>query len=470
MPGLTRQLLVYGGVTGLSQGLTFVVLGLFARWLSASAYGAYGLVTTLVTLGAAVLSFGLIPAYFHFFSLHRERVGVTSLSFVLAMSIVLVVAVLPFRGWLGPVVFGDDGSSELVALVLWVVVLETCTVIPLTHLRAEQAAGMYGGIVLVKQLVVLLTSVIAVGQLDHGLGGALTALVIGSGVGLALAVRASPVLGGRPDLDLLRRMLVFGLPLQSAQLLNWALTYIDRYLLAVLVSLSAVAPYTAASSLVNGVNGGLMAAFTLLWPPVMYQIALRPDAAVVIGRIATTVVTLFLFVNVCLALLARPLLSLYAPPYVSAAGYLPLLALAYVAYCPLLFANSALQLSHRTGRVTLALLSGTAVNVVANVLLIPALGGAGAAWATLVGFATVTVVAHRLARTRYSIEYEGRELVLMSFLALGGLILHAISPALPLSLALLAGYGVLTWRILSARWRELRVLDLLAPGRPGSTP
>ncbi len=446
MAVLRRQLLVYGGVTAVSQGVTFGLLALFARWLEAAEYGSYGLVTSLVTLGTALLTFGMVPAYFHFVAAHRQRIGATFLSAVVVAGSVLVLVGALFDRQLAGFLFGSPAEAGLVVLVLAVLAVEACALLPLTQLRAGEASTRYAGTVLVKHAAVLTLSVFAVGHLGMGLPGAVSALVVGSALGAAFAFRAAPVPTARPDPALLRRMLSFGLPLQSAQLLNWALTYLDRYMIAALVSLPAVAPYTAAAGLVNGVNGALMAGFSLLWPPMMYRIAEAPGAGAVFRRIATRVIAFFMCVNLALALLAQPLLQLYAPAYASASSYLPLLALAYAAYCPFLFANSNLQLSGATGRVTLAVLCGAGLNLAANLVLIPRFGGAGAAAATVGGFGAVTATCHLLARGRSPIRWDARPLTLVGTTAVAAFAVNRLHPGLPLAVGLVVSHAVLTWR------------------------
>jgi O-antigen/teichoic acid export membrane protein len=460
---LRTQVLVYGGVTAVSQGVTFGLLALFARLLTAAEYGSYGLVTTLVTLGTAALSFGMVPAYFHFVAGHRKAIGTTFLSLVLVSGAVLVLGGLLLDDHVAPLLFGSRAEAGLVVLVLPVLALEACALLPLTQLRAQHDTRRYAATVLVKHAAVVALSVVAVGHLRTGLRGGLMALLLGSVLGTAFAFRAAPVPRARPDPALLRRMLSFGLPLQSAQLLNWALTYLDRYLIAALVSLPAVAPYTAAASLVNGVNGALMAGFSLLWPPLMYRIAEAPDAGPTFARIATRVVAFFMFVNLCLSVLARPLLELYAPAYVGAASYLPVLALAYVAYCPFLFSNSSLQLAGTTRKVTVAVLAGAAVNLVANLVLIPGFGGAGAAAATAVSFAVVTVACHLLARRHRPIRYELRPLAIVAGTAAAGFVLHALRPGLVPAAAIVVVHGLITWRVAFRPQPVVTALDPLPP-------
>ncbi|HEX2064153.1 MAG TPA: oligosaccharide flippase family protein, partial [Acidimicrobiales bacterium] len=211
MPRLRSQLLVYGGVTAVSQGVTFGLLALFARWLTAAEYGSYGLVTTLVTLGTAVLTFGMVPAYFHFATGHRNAIGATFLTVVLLAGAGLVLGGLLLDDHVAPLLFGSRADAGLVVLVLPVLALEACALLPLTQLRHRQDTGRYAAIVLAKHVAVLALSVFAVGHLGMGLRGGLVALLLGSVVGTAFAFRASPVRRARPDPALLRRMLSFGL-------------------------------------------------------------------------------------------------------------------------------------------------------------------------------------------------------------------------------------------------------------------
>jgi O-antigen/teichoic acid export membrane protein len=440
----SRILLIYGISTAVNHGVVFVQLAFYARWLSPGEYAAYGLVTTLAALVGAVLTFGLVPAYFRFVREGSDVVATTVFVCVGVVAGVAVLAMLWLRVWVAPLVFGDQAGDHVFTLMLVDFLFETVTIVPLTRLRAEEAPSQYLAVIGAKQLTTILMAGALVQVAARGLEGAMEALVIGAGSGLVVALCLAPLSSRTVDVRLLRRMLRFGMPLQPGLVFNWALTYVDRYLLAAMASFLVLAPYTAVSSLVNGVNGVASSAFSLLWPPIMYRIADSASAPAVFGRVATAFIGAFLWLNLALALNAHQLLQIYSPRYAGAASYLPLMALAYAAYCPFIFTNSAFQLAGRTRLVPILILAGTVFNVVANLILIPRFGGPGAAFASAIGYVALTVTSVALAQRVYRIDYDYRMLALLTLGAVSLVSIHTVVPSsgIALGFTLLAGAAV----------------------------
>jgi O-antigen/teichoic acid export membrane protein len=75
---------------------------------------------------------------------------------------------------------------------------------------------------------------------------------------------------------------------------------------------------------------------------------------------------------------------------------------------------STIFLRRRTAGLPLLTLAAGAANVVSNVVLIPRLGIAGAAWSTLVGYVTLTALTWWYARRAYPIGLDLRRLALLA--------------------------------------------------------
>jgi O-antigen/teichoic acid export membrane protein len=83
---------------------------------------------------------------------------------------------------------------------------------------------------------------------------------------------------------------------------------------------------------------------------------------------------------------------------------------------------STVFLRRRTAGLPLLTLVAGAANVGANLLLIPRLGLLGAAWSTLVGYATLTALTWWYARRDYPVALDLRRLAAIGGLAVGAVL------------------------------------------------
>lgn len=438
-----RSILLYGGATGGAQASTFVLLALYARRLSPADYGSYSLFTGILALGASILTLGLIPAFFRFYTKAPKEVPSTVLCCVIASILFSYIVAIAGREYLNPLMFGELTSLSVYVLVLGALGTEVALQVPLTHMRADGQSQRYAVVVVVRTLTLLACGVLMVAILRMGFHGAIVAAVVSATMAATLAfiLKRPPLV--RPSRPLLAAMLAFGLPLQLTIVFNWTLTYADRYMIVIFDSRSALAPYSAVMFLASGVNGLLQASFSLFWTPVMYRLASRIDAARIFGRVATACIGIFILVNASLTVFSEPLLAFVAPRYIDAAAYLPIVALSYAVFSPFIFLNSAFQIASATKWTLIAIAIGVVANLGGNLLLIPHFGATGAAFALLLGYILPVALAWPVAQKVYPMDYQWRELsVLGAFMISTTVIKMLVNSVLVAGIAIF-GVGVL---------------------------
>jgi len=405
---VTKSYLTYAAGTLLSQATGFSVAALLARSLTTRDYATYGLLATTTALGPVILTFGLVPAIFRFWEHAGRRAADTALTFVVISSAAILGLAALFRPAVESVL-GLAGRKDFFVAVGLILFSEAVSQIPLSRMRVEGRASRYSGILIMKAIIIACGAAVTV-VLNRGIEAMVVALLLSSVAGALAALFATRVTLTSVQVGLLKKMLSFGLPLQPAILLNFLLSYADRYVFAAVASLTALAPYVAASSLVGGVNAAASAPFALLWPPLMYRMARGLDGAKVIAATLTLFFSGTVLINSALALMAGPLMSVYAPAYSRTAAYVPLLALSYSFFAVFVVANSAFQLATATRVVLPIMVAGTCINLFANLLLIPRLGGTGAAIANLLGYSVIGLGSFRASSRLYYLPYEWRSL------------------------------------------------------------
>ena len=176
-------------------------------------------------------------------------------------------------------------------------------------LRAEERSVQFMLATLANVLVTIAATVLLVVVLEKGPLGALIGVFAGTlAVYAVLLVRRRADLGFELDRPLLRAMNRFGAPLIPAALGLWAISFADRWFIAVLDDQSEVGVYSVAVRVASAVLF-LQLAFRRAWPTFAYSIEDDREARTAYARVLTYVVLATSWVALGLTLLgsvARP--------------------------------------------------------------------------------------------------------------------------------------------------------------------
>lgn len=234
------------------------------------------------------------------------------------------------------------------------------------------------------------------------------------------------------------------LPLAVASLLIQVVTNMDYILIGVLRSDADTAVYAAASVIAIFVHGVGIAFHGAVFPSLAAAVGNREQVIALIRRLASIALFFALPAAAGLAVLSPQLIyELYGNAYAESVVPLQIMAL----YVPLgvygtFFTNLLVAQGHR-GYYATVFAVGAAVNVLVNLLVIPPLGGRGAALTTLLSVATITLLSARRAGVGFPVS---RRLVLPAFL--GSCVILLLLPSTagaPIAVRVVAGillYGL----------------------------
>jgi O-antigen/teichoic acid export membrane protein len=424
-----RNAAIYVISNGLQRGSTVIVAPLLLARLSVSEYGVYGLLLTVYTLGPPMLSLGLYGAIgrFYFDTKDKtERHRVTS-SLVVAHAVTVLVLTLLIDLVLSLSVTSIAGIPYIYfRLILWAASAAALYEGAAAYWRAAERplAVAIAGLASVTATTSGMVSLLFFTSL--GLKGVLVGLAIGQGlVSLTMFVLVVRETGVSWHLSLLKSALAFSLPLIPYLLSGWLLRAADRwildlnrnqaevgaYFLAVqltsLISLvmfstnDAIAPRLLARFRDDG-RAGAQAFHARIFPLYLLTSAGLAAGAILIGPLAVTILSHGKITHISLVL------SLLACGFVASTLYVP-------------FSNAFFALKI-TRYLFILTMSSAAISVVLELLLIPALGAAGAATSLLIAYSFMLALA---------MFFANRTLGLRTFL--------------PLIAGVGAVLGVLTW-------------------------
>lgn len=404
-------------VTGVAGLLSVLAL---SRLLTPADYGVYATVLTVATFGQTLGFFWLQTSLLR---LHptaadadraRSLVGALWLGFVLVslgtavawtvgMSAATRLAGSAAAGWWGlPLLLGRS----------WVGVAQAhnrSTDRMARYVATESVNGL-GGVVLAA-----LAAWLRPGSAAAPLAGLTVGALLAAAASPAL-LRDAPAMRDRPW-PMLGEMLAYGGPLSLAVLAAAALATSDRLLVAGICGAAAAGIYTAGYSLAERSILLTLSSVTLATKPLVfraYETHGAEPARALLARIAAVLMGIgFPAVAVLVAAPKRIASVLVGPAMVEGvAALLPWVAVgALGAGLLTLHFALAFQLVRRTWAMLAVTAPAAALNIGANVLLLPRYGSIAAAWTTVLGYAVALAIAWALTRSTFRVPFPPRAAV-----------------------------------------------------------
>jgi O-antigen/teichoic acid export membrane protein len=179
----------------------------------------------------------------------------------------------------------------------------------------------------------------------------------------------------------------------------------DRYLLRFFLNLSQVGIYSLAYMIGQAVNAFVLQPFWLIWQVEVYEISEQPTAKKIYVLVFQYFIYGLMLIMLGVAFFARPLLQLMAAPaYAEAANLIPIVCLAYVFFSLHAHFSIPALLAKQSSSTLPASFIAAGTNIGVNLLIIPLWGTTGAAWTSVLTFATFSFIG--LWRYRMIDRYE----------------------------------------------------------------
>lgn len=473
---LSGDSLVYGVGQVSGKAVNLLLVPVLTRALLPQQYGVAELVVSYSASALLVLVFGMDGALARFFyeqDGRESRVRMVSSSFLfrLVTGGAVALALAAFAEPLAARLMGGAVYAKYLRLGAAALPFTLFALFANDVLRVTFQPWKFIALNVTQTLIVGgLTLWFVLGR-DLGVAGVLWGKLFGDAAAAALGLvlcRHSL----RPAFDgaLLRRMLGYGLPLVPVSISYAVIGFVDREALQRAASLDAVGVYGVAMKFFALIAMGL-SAFQLAFGPFAYAKAHEPDAPKLFARVLALYVALASALALAVGLFAPPLVSLIATrDYAGAAAPALWLAFAAVAQGAYSVAALGISLSLRTHLLVGVAAAAALVAVVANQVLVPALGAEGAAIATFLAHATSTVLVYLVAQRVRPMPYRGLRLAALFAAALVlGIGAGRFAPAGAAGAVVRAG-AVLAFAVLAAAlevWKDRGAVRHAAPARNG---
>ena len=405
----------------LAKGAAVFTLPLYTRYVSTVQYGYAEALLTGVILLSIVLRFGVGEAFIRFYyddddQERRDRIASGAVALVFATTTVVAALGTVFAAPLSRLLLGHDATT-LVQIAMLGVWAFTNLEIAYALLRADERKGTYMRASVADVTMTVPLMVYFVVFRHDGARGLLAGNYIASSIVLLglwwnARHRLGAFLSRRPGAPpiAIRRMLDFGLPTVPADASVYALQVADRWYLVGDGPRGSAGLYAVAAKLATIVFVAVRG-FQYAWPPLAYSIEDDAVAARLYSMVTTYYVLATGIVVAGVALFARWGIRLLSHRYYGAHSAVPWLALGWALYGLYLIFIVISGRARRTRRNLPAALAGLIVNVICLLVLVPALGIAGAGIALVVAYATMVVVIYLLTRHLFTVGFEWGRLV-----------------------------------------------------------
>jgi O-antigen/teichoic acid export membrane protein len=434
---VSQHSLVYGIGTLLGRFVGFVMIPFYTHFLLPADYAVIELLDLTTFFLSTIVGLGLTAAVIRFFYDYQdegERREVVSTALLFGMALLVGFYALlwtlspTFSQWM----FGRPDYDSYFRIVFASLCFDTLAEIALSHIRAKQQSVKVTLFTLARLVTSLVLNVYFLASLHLGVLGIIYSnLISTAGVALVLTTTTLREVGWRFSRSKLLAMVRFGLPLIPTSIGMFVLNYSDRFFLQHFGTLSEVGIYSLGYKF-GMVNAALISApFFLFWGAYAYEVIGRPDGREVVARIQVYFTSVLLAATLAIAMFGDPLIRAMCPPeYWPAAQVIPLIGMSYLLLGMSFFFRLGLNYTKQTKYVGYAMAVSALLNVPLNLILIPRFLAIGAALATLLSFAALTLATFQASQRGYRIPYEYARLVK---LLVAGVIVFGVSKLLPLT-------------------------------------
>ena len=431
-----KHAIVYGAGSMLLQAAGFILLPIYTRYLSPS---AFGMLEVSARMGEVVTICLMLPgirvashAFYKQVEDDQERRRVVSSALILVFA-VAAAATCILMLTAGPLAHAVGITSpSILRLAFLVVMFEAIATIPLVIAQARLESGFYVGTTFFQFLIKVSLGILFVVGFQWGIWGVLLASVLTSATfAIGLTVREFSKGLARPSGAMLREMLRFGSPFIAGGLGYFLLHDGDRFFILHYSGEAAVGVYAFGYKIARLVSLFSREPLQTVWAAHMYDVAKEPEAPAVFGRAFSRIMGVYVMVGLALCLLQDEVTGLLGGrAYAAATRLLAPIVLAYAFLAAAEIMDSGFYVRRKTHVKFWITLASTSIMLALYAVLIPKFGIEGAAFATLLGFLFNAWLTWKVSQRAFPVAYEFKRLVGMLGLAA---LYWGISRLLPIS-------------------------------------
>lgn len=422
---LASQTAVYGLSSILGRLLNYLLTPLYTYAFSPSEYGVVVELYTYVSFLVVILTYGMETAFFRFDQqLEKDkRVYSTSFTSLLISTIAFILICSIFNQNI--VQFLDyHEHPEYIQWFVYIVAIDAITAIPFALLRSQNKAKRFAfvrliniGINIFLNLFFILICPRLFGNQTNmiynpsiGVGYIFISNLIASAATIVLLIPELKQASLKIDKEIWRKMMLYAMPLLIAGLAGMVNETMDRVLLKYLLPqdgtvMSKIGIYGACYK-ISIILTIFVQTFRYAAEPFFFSQQKNKDSKELYAKV------LYYFVIICSFIFIGTMSYIDIVQHFIGEAFreglfiVPILLLANL--CLGIFVNLSIwyKLSGQTKYGAYLTIIGASITLIANVILIPIMGYPGAAWATLICYATIMIVSYVIGQKNFKVPYN----------------------------------------------------------------
>jgi len=407
---LSKQSVIYGLGSVTTQALGFILLPIYTRQLPLADYGILSLLMITLNIAIVIIQMGLGSAIFRevvYRESEQNQVLSTTLFFLIIESSLTVFVFVLLARPLSQLLFKSSEYAGLLRLLMIVGGLSIFEIVTLAKLRMDEKPGLYSTLAVSKFILGAFANIYFVVVAQDGLDGVIKARFFQEAIFvLVYVIILYKDLYFTFSLQILKRLLVFGVPLVPFGLSRMVLTSADHYILLYFSNTEEVALYSLGYKL-GMVMNLIVQAIQLAWPKHMFSIAKQADAERLLSKLVTNYVSIVGFIGLALSVLSRDIIRIMTTPsYYEAYKVVPFAAISYLLYGVGFMVNSGIETRNKVKYIVPIIGFVAILNVTLGISFIPKYGMMGAAWITLASYLMLTAIQIIINIRVWYISYE----------------------------------------------------------------
>lgn len=375
-----------------AAGLSLITLPFVAWFFSVEDVGRLTMLQVVLGLAISLFSLAMHQAYVREYHEEEDKQALLKISILPGLTLLIFVSVvillLPFS--FSKLLFGID--SFLLTVLLLIGVFASFFINFLAHLIRMEERGLAFSATQIAPKLFLLLFVSLIMLLNLTAEFKTLMLMNTLALTFSLCVFAWLTksvwvvsLTKKINVELLKKMLAFSLPLVAGGVAYWSLTTMDRFFLRSLAGFEELGVYALSAALAGAVSV-VSTVFSNLWHPTLYKWVKAGIDYNKVQRVINSMV-----IGIALIWSGIGIFSFMVPWFLPAEYQAIEYLIVACASMPLFYLLSettgvGIGITRRSKYAMLASVSAFLVNAILNYLLIPNYGAAGAALATVIAF------------------------------------------------------------------------------------
>jgi O-antigen/teichoic acid export membrane protein len=281
--------------------------------------------------------------------------------------------------------------------------------ISFAYLRIIEKSVFFITVSIVQLIIGLVLNIYFIVGLKLGVNGILFSMIISNGiVCIVLNTYIYTQVGFHFDIEMLKKLISFGLPLVPAGLLIFTLNMGDRFIMNKMLDLGEVGIYSLGYKFGMLLSVVIGSPFASIWGPKrveIYENRINKDE--IFARVFKYFTFALAIAGLAISVVIQDGLRIIAAPeFWSAYRVVPLVILGYIFYNLYYFVDIGYYVNNKTFWYVIINATAAVVNIGLNLLLIPHWGVMGAAFVTAISFAVCPMFAYFVSRKYIKIKYD----------------------------------------------------------------